>query len=171
MLACTRRRGAFTLIELLVVIAIMAIMLGLLVAGVQRVREAANRASCMNNLKELGLAYQHYRVNHEDFPPLAVSDPNRLAGWGPFILPYIEQDNLANLYSFNAPFYSSANQAVITTRLKRLQCPSAPSRGVTQDPYSVSIPTSQAGTLNWQASPADYAPIVAVNISLIMSDY
>src|SRR6516225_6083236 len=83
-----RRRGAFTLIELLVVIAIIAVLLGLLLAAVQRVREAASRTSCTNNLRQLGLAYQTYRLDHDAFPPLALTNPS--TGWGPFILPYIE---------------------------------------------------------------------------------
>jgi prepilin-type N-terminal cleavage/methylation domain-containing protein len=171
MVGWSRRRGAFTLIELLVVIGIVAVLLGLLVAAVQRVRESASRISCMNNLKELGLAYNNYRTTYQTFPPLAISDPNRMAGWGPFILPYIEQDALAKQYNFNAPFYNPGNQAVITTHLNLFQCPSAPYRGAMQDPYSVSILTPQNVTVSWQASPSDYSPIVAVSKALIVSDF
>jgi len=170
MVGLVRQRRAFTLIELLIVIAIFAILMSLLAAGVQRVREIANQTVCRNNLRQIGLAYNEYRNDHGAFPPLAISEPSRPTGWAPFILPYVEQDALAKQYNAQAPFYDSANQAVIRTRLKLFQCPSAPSRTASQDPYSASIVTPEGVTVSWEASPSDYTPLRAVGIILLRSD-
>ena len=103
----TSRRSAFTLIELLVVIAIVGVLIALLLPAVQKVREAANRTQCVNNLKQIALAALNYESAHRSFPPGINISPNSPANawWtppdsGPFtgllayLLPYIEQDNV-----------------------------------------------------------------------------
>src|SRR5262245_41431266 len=88
----SRSRRAFTLIELLVVIAIIAILIALLVPAVQKVRAAAARTQCSNNLKQMALAVHNYADNYKRFPMLF--DPPRSDSWKIVIMPFIDQGNL-----------------------------------------------------------------------------
>jgi prepilin-type N-terminal cleavage/methylation domain-containing protein len=137
-----RRRG-FTLIELLVVIAIIAILIGLLLPAVQKVRETANRITCANNVKQMGLALHMYHYDRNTFPPGFVStlsnpgwfippgncngEPPELGpGWSVFtlILPYIEHDNLYKSIQLNLPITDPANDVARRTPVKTYLCPS-----------------------------------------------
>src|SRR6202158_5698273 len=122
-----RRRHAFTLIELLVVIAIIGVLIGLLLPAVQKVREAANRMSCQNNLKQLGIAMFNYEGTYNKFPPAFVGNvppaytgfPAYFFSWSAlaFLNPFLEQTNIYNQMDLTQPIYvppayniSTANQ-------------------------------------------------------------
>jgi prepilin-type processing-associated H-X9-DG protein/prepilin-type N-terminal cleavage/methylation domain-containing protein len=159
-------RRAFTLIELLVVIGVIAVLIGLLLPAVQKVREAAARLKCQNNLKQIGLALHLFEGDRGCFPPGAVFGPlpeagvltdSRHGGW-PFLLPYLEQQALSRAYRWDVDFYDPANQPTVATQLKVLQCPATePDRVV-----DASHPGGAFGN-GGQGACTDYSPVAGVD--------
>jgi prepilin-type N-terminal cleavage/methylation domain-containing protein/prepilin-type processing-associated H-X9-DG protein len=158
-------RRSFTLIELLVVIAIVAVLIGLLLPAVQKVREAANRMKCTNNLKNLALALLQYEHAFGKLPPGRTVGPFPEAGvtaavnhgWGQFILAYIEQPFLASQYRWDLSQWDPGNQPVTSVPLKIFQCSSAES-----DRFMTFTPFDYGG----KGACTDYAPFEQVDMAL-----
>jgi prepilin-type processing-associated H-X9-DG protein len=136
-----RPRSGFTLIELLIIVAILAVMVGLLLPAVQRVRDAAARAQCANNLKQIGLALHTFNDIRTFLPPgnelsgLGSIAPTK-SNWAIQILPYLEQDALYQKYNDSVYNSDSDNRPVRETFVKVYTCPSDPKPHHLQQPSS-----------------------------------
>ncbi len=168
-----RRRRGFTLVELLVVIAIIGILIALLLPAVQAAREAARRAQCANNLRQLAIGMLNYEQTHKTFPFAYMIDLRNLnlQTWGTRVLPYIEGEAIYNQYDSRVPAINEAgalgfnpvvaakNVVLISTPLPAFICPSTMG---TERIYDGAMPAGSAGggvpplTITWKAAASDY---------------
>ena len=159
-------KAGFTLVELLVVIAIIGILIGMLLPAVQSVRAAAHRTTCLNNMRQLGLALHNYESANMAFPPSRLEpDDQAIPGsltnssgaetafqsWSTLILPYVEQGNLADQFDFSQPWFdqdSSDNYTVISTQVNLFKCPSSPVDDGTDPYHCVGAAAGDYGSIN-----------------------
>jgi prepilin-type N-terminal cleavage/methylation domain-containing protein/prepilin-type processing-associated H-X9-DG protein len=119
-------RVGFTLVELLVVIAIIGVMVGLLLPAVQAAREAARRMQCGNNLKQLSLALHNYEGTYKTLPPSRITTGLSRHGFAAYMLPFIEQRSVYDIYDFNVRWSDPKNFAATQTVINTWICPSTP---------------------------------------------
>jgi prepilin-type N-terminal cleavage/methylation domain-containing protein/prepilin-type processing-associated H-X9-DG protein len=167
-------RKAFTLIELLVVIAIIGILIGLLLPAVQKVRDAAARLQCTNNLKQIGLAMMNYESTYRMFPsgyldnlsinpmnPAATSNPDPAIGWGwgTLILPYLEQEPLFKSINVNSIAMNNNSAGAVAFRktvIKGFLCPSDDTGLNTFTTNGYELAKCSYAGMNGQAELADF---------------
>ncbi len=179
----TRKRSGFTLVELLVVIAIIGILVGLLLPAVQAAREAARRMSCQNNMKQIGLALHNFESAYKFFPParadavpgypvieLGIPAPatgSIAHGPGLFLLPYMEQTNVYNLYDLTQDWRSPANAQAVSTLIPSFICPS----NVTANKIDTGNAPGSSSAPRFLAAASDYSIANGVNGRLGLPPY
>ena len=145
-------RSAFTLVELLIVIAIIGILVGMLLPAVQSMRESARRSDCKNNLRQIGLATQMFHDTRNAYPPARLTptfdstdqDCLGCASWFVHLLPYVEQNNLYDLWDFSIS-YEEQSEAAVTTPIQVFLCSSRHTMTNAQAPTRVVVDREDGG--------------------------
>jgi prepilin-type N-terminal cleavage/methylation domain-containing protein/prepilin-type processing-associated H-X9-DG protein len=144
-----RRSGGFTLVELLVVIAIIGILVSLLLPAVQSAREASRRASCQNNLRQIGLAVHNFHDAHNLVPPSRYI--NGSPTWFAIILPFIEGQAEAQAWDYEQLYYANTNRLAREIELATFRCPSREAPRLAHNAFG------DAGNTSIQGAVGDYA--------------
>jgi prepilin-type N-terminal cleavage/methylation domain-containing protein/prepilin-type processing-associated H-X9-DG protein len=156
---CRRRvADGFSLVELLVVIAIIGVLVAILLPAVQAAREAARTASCRNNLKQIATAMHLYHDGAKRLPPARLDRGKTGPGTSTFfiVLPYLEEENAAKLFTRSASYKSAANAAISNTRIPVYLCP------------SMNLPREVPDTLHGEVgAPGSYAVSTGSDISFL----
>jgi prepilin-type N-terminal cleavage/methylation domain-containing protein/prepilin-type processing-associated H-X9-DG protein len=150
------RSGGFTLVELLVVIAIIGILVALLLPAIQAAREAARRTQCVNNLKQLSLAFHNFESARRVYPLAYVKPAAPARGtnnWAPFVLPFLEEKNLIAGYNLNEDWWREPNRTIVQVQLPILHCASTPDQNRMQDKPE-STPPNKTGACGDYFTPA-----------------
>ncbi|WP_437187972.1 DUF1559 domain-containing protein [Planctomicrobium sp. SH668] len=151
----SKRRSGFTLIELLVVIAIIAVLIALLLPAVQQAREAARRTQCKNNLKQIALSFHNFEASY-GYVIGALTEKydgvNATNNWGAFLLPYIDNNPLSEMYNYKISWNKIENRDAVGYQLPFHQCPSDPEGSS----VNVQFPTKSAA-VKWPAAVSDYS--------------
>jgi prepilin-type processing-associated H-X9-DG protein/prepilin-type N-terminal cleavage/methylation domain-containing protein len=154
-----KRALGFTLVELLVVIAIVALLVTLLLPAVQSAREAARRTQCISNIRQVGFASINYHDAEGLFPRSGVDNPHH--NWAPFLFPYIEEQNVQNLYNFDVSWNHRRNRQAIKTHVGVFGCPSSPGGPHRLDQVNNNI----------VASTVDYGPVTSYSNNLVKAGF
>jgi len=168
--ASSLRRG-FTLVELLVVIAIIGILVALLLPAVQSAREAARRTQCTNNMKQIGLGIHNFHDVKKILPPGNIQGNNLTGahktlgiptgvkhGWSIFILPFIEQQNIADIYTFDESWDDTVNLPASQSYITTFACPSVP------------LEKPRMGNVSKKTPASDYSIVTKVETGLFTSN-
>ncbi|HMP01254.1 MAG TPA: DUF1559 domain-containing protein [Gemmatales bacterium] len=159
-------RPGFTLIELLVVVTIIGVLLALLLPALQKVRAAADKVNCSNNLKQIGIALHHFHHDYGVLPPSGYTQAGtgnpagRFVSWRALITPYLEQTSIRNRYDFSVHWWEEPNLTLAGTAVKVYWCPATPDR--VWPTSAIAKPPRPALTFTIPPAATDYEAIMGV---------